>query len=63
LYFGGDDLNEAAVQLRRLLDDTKLRETLSARGAARAHRFSWDAAARSMAVQLSALTPQYVFAR
>jgi glycosyltransferase involved in cell wall biosynthesis len=63
LYFRSDDLGGAAAQMRRLLDDAGLRETLSARGVARAHRFSWDATARSVAGQLSVLTPRYLFAR
>jgi glycosyltransferase involved in cell wall biosynthesis len=44
LYFETGDVDALAAQLRRVLNDSALREELAARGRARAAEFRWDVA-------------------
>jgi glycosyltransferase involved in cell wall biosynthesis len=46
LYAPPDDADAWAAALRRVADDTRLREELRARGLERARRFSWDESVR-----------------
>ena len=46
LYFSPDDPAQLAMQVRRLLDDPRLRDQLVRAGAAQASRFSWSRSAQ-----------------